>query len=94
MSNRSDHQTSVCGLTRSSAGWSLGGGAESSYDGGEHNVGLLGGVDGRVQPPGLVVLDQRERLPVVGVQTGPQRRLVVVAAADQRLTRHLQRGGD
>lgn len=60
-------------------------GGEGGYDGGKDDVWALGGVDGRVQAPGAVVLHQRDGLPVVGVQTGAQRRLVVVAAADERL---------
>lgn len=60
-------------------------GGEGSYDGGKDDVWALSGVDGRVQAPGAVVLHQRDGLPVVGVQTGAQRRLVVVTAADERL---------
>lgn len=60
-------------------------GGEGGYDGGKDDVWALSGVDGRVQAPGAVVLHQRDGLPVVGVQTGAQRRLVVVAAADERL---------
>lgn len=62
------------------------GSGECRYDGGEDDVRVLGGVDGRVQSPGSVVLHQRDRLTVVGVQAGPQRRLVVVTAADEWLT--------
>lgn len=50
-----------------------------------------------MEAPGTVVLHQRDGLPVVGVQTGAQRRLVVVAAADERLACHLsadKRGGN
>lgn len=65
------------------------GGGEGGDDGGEHHAGVLGGVDGRVQTPGAVILHQGDRLPVVGVQAGVERRLVVVAAADERLARHL-----
>lgn len=65
------------------------GGGEGSYDWGEDYVRALSGVDGRVEASGAVVLHQRDGLPVVGVQTGAQRRFVVVAAADERLTRHL-----
>lgn len=65
------------------------GGGEGSYDGGEHHVWALGGVDGLVEAASAVVLDQGGGLPVVGVQAGMQRRLVVVAAADERLTSHL-----
>lgn len=65
------------------------GGGEGSYDRGEDDVRALGGVDGRVEAPGAVVLHQRGGLPVVGVQPGAQRRLVVVAAAYERLTCHL-----
>lgn len=42
-----------------------------------------------MEASGAVVLDQRDGLPVVGVQTGAQRRFVVVAAADERLACHL-----
>lgn len=66
------------------------GGGEGGDNRGEDNVGFLGGVNGCVQTPGAVVFDQRGGLPVVGVQTGAQRRLVVVAAADERLARHLR----
>lgn len=65
------------------------GSREGSYDGGKDDVWALGGVDGRVQAPGTVVLHQRDGLPVVGVQTGAQRRLIVVTATDEWLARHL-----
>lgn len=65
------------------------GGGERGYDGGEDYVWVLGSVDGRVQTPGTVVLHQRGRLPVVGFQARAQGVLVVIAAADQGLTRHL-----
>lgn len=70
------------------------GGGEGGHDGGEHHAGALGGVHRRVQAPGAVVLHQGGRLPVVGVQAGAERRLVVVAAADQRLARHLGGGAE
>ena len=77
-------------FTGGSAGRDFRGGGESRYDGGEDDVGVLGGVDGRVKTPGSVVLHQRDSLTVVGVQAGLQRRLVVVAAADERLTCQLE----
>lgn len=40
-----------------------------------------------------VVRDQGDGLPVVGVQAGAQRRLVVVAAPDERLTSYLEGRG-
>lgn len=69
------------------------GGGEGSYDGGEDHVWALGGVDVLVEAASAVVLDQGDGLPVVGVQAGMQRRLVVVAAADERLTGYLGGGG-
>lgn len=68
------------------------GGGEGGDDGGEDDVGALSGIDGRVQAPGAVVVHQRDRLPVVGLQAGVQRRLVVVTAAHERLARYLRDG--
>lgn len=65
------------------------GSGESSYDGGEYDVGALGGIDGCVQPPGAVVLHKRGCLPVIGLQTGAQRCFIVVATADEGLACHL-----
>lgn len=76
-------------FTGDGSGGDFRGGGEGGQDGGEDHVGALGGVDGRVQAPGPVVGDQRGRLPVVRVQAGVQRRLVVVAAADERLAGQL-----
>lgn len=78
-------------FTGGGTGGAFRGSGEGSYDRGEDDVRALGGVDGRVEAPGAVVLHQRGGLPVVGVQPGAQRRLVVVAAAYERLTRHLSR---
>lgn len=72
-------------FTGDGTGGDFRGSGEGSDDGGEDNVWAQGGVDGHVQASGTVVLHQRGRLPVVGLQTGVQRRLVVVAAADERL---------
>lgn len=65
------------------------GSGERGDDGGEDDAGALGGVDGRVQAPGSVVLHQGDGLTVVGVQAGTKRGFVVVAAADERLARQL-----
>lgn len=70
------------------------GGGEGGDDGGKDHVGAQGGVDGRVEAAGAVVLDQGDGLPVVGVQARAQRGLVVVAAADERLAGYLSRKGD
>lgn len=79
-------------FTGGGTSWSFRGSGEGGYDGGEDDVWALGGVDGRVQTPGTVVLHQRDGLPVVGVQTGAQCRLVVIAAADERLACQLSAG--
>lgn len=60
---------------------------EGGYDGGEDHVWALGGVDGRVDAASAVVRDQGHGLPVVGIQAGVQRRLIVVTAPDERLAR-------
>lgn len=62
---------------------------EGGHDWSQHHIRALGCVDGCVDASGAVVLHQGGRLPVVGVQTRAERRLVVVAAADERLARHL-----
>lgn len=67
------------------------GGREGGDDGGEDHVGALGSVDGRVEATSAVVRDQGDGLPVVGVEAGAQRGLVVVAAADERLASYLSR---
>lgn len=67
------------------------GGGEGGDDGGKDHVRALGGVDGCVEATSAVVLDQGGGLPVVGVQAGAQRGLVVVAAADERLASYLSR---
>lgn len=67
------------------------GGGEGGNDGSEDHVGAHGGVDGRVEAAGTVVLDQWDGLPMVGVQAGAQRGLVVVAAADEWLASYLSR---
>ena len=77
-------------LTGRGTGGDFRGDGERSHDGSEDDVWFLSCVDGRVKAPGSVVLHQRERLPVVGLQTGVQRRLVVVAAADEWLAGQLR----
>lgn len=76
-------------FTGGGTGGDFRGGGEGGHDGGEDYIWVLRGVDGRVQAPGAVVLHQRDGLTVVGVQTGLQRRRIVVAAADERLARQL-----
>lgn len=62
---------------------------EGSYDWGKDHIWALGSINGRVEAPGAVVLHQGGGLPVVAVQTGAQGCLIVVAAADERLTCYL-----
>lgn len=77
-------------FTGDGSGGDFRGVGEGGHDGGEDEVGALGGVDGRVQPPGAVVVDQRHRLPVVGLQARVKRLLVVVAAPHERLAGQLR----
>ena len=68
------------------------GGGEGGDNGGEDHTGALGGVHGGVQAARAVVVDERHRLAVVGLQPRVQRLLVVITALHQGLPSDLGDG--